>query len=109
MDESGWLLVAARRGGCRDKRWLPGQGGISSSLCHVEVDRTPEPLTALPSSYRHLFDRVLTVCENDPRIRALWLSGSLAKGTADAGSDLDTLIAVRDEDFDDFVARWRTG
>jgi hypothetical protein len=73
----------------------------------VEVDRTPAPLTALPGSYQPLFDSVLAVCENDPRIRALWLSGSLAKGTADGGSDLDILIAVRDEAFDDFVAHWR--
>jgi Nucleotidyltransferase domain len=73
----------------------------------VEVDRTPEPLNALPSSYRPLFERVLTVCEKDPRIRALWLSGSLATGAADGGSDLDTVIAVRDDDFDDFVAHWR--
>ena len=73
----------------------------------MEVDRTPEPLTALPDSYLPLFEGVLRVCEHDPRIRALWLSGSLAKGTADGGSDLDTLIAVRDEDFDDFSAHWR--
>lgn len=50
---------------------------------------------------------MLTICEHDPRIRALWLSGSLAKGTADGGSDLDTLVAIRDEDFDGFVAHWR--
>lgn len=73
----------------------------------MDVDRDPAPLTVLPDSYRPLFESVLNVCEHDPRIRALWLSGSLAKGTADAGSDLDTLIAVRDEDFDDFVAHWR--
>jgi hypothetical protein len=76
-------------------------------LCKVKVDRTPAPLDALPASYRLLFDRVLATCENDLRIRALWLSGSLAKGTVDSGSDLDTLIAVRDVDFDDFVALWR--
>ena len=73
----------------------------------MDVDRTPEPLTALPGSYRPLFESLLTVCEHDPRIRALWLSGSLATGTADGGSDLDTLIAVRDEDFDGFAAHWR--
>jgi hypothetical protein len=73
----------------------------------VEVDRYPEPLAALPDSYRPLFESLLAVCENDPRIRALWLSGSLAKGTADGGSDLDTVVAVPDENFDDFVAHWR--
>jgi len=40
------------------------------------------------------------------RIRALWLSGSLAKHTADGGSDLDILLAIRDGDFDEFAAHW---
>jgi hypothetical protein len=73
----------------------------------MDVDRNPAPLAVLPPSYRPIFERLLAVCEGDERVRALWLSGSLAKGTADGASDLDTLIAVRDEDFDDFAARWR--
>jgi hypothetical protein len=73
----------------------------------VDVDRSPAPLAALVPSYRPIFDRLLTVCEGDERIRALWLSGSLAKGTADGGSDLDCLLAIRDPDFDEFAARWR--
>lgn len=76
-------------------------------MCGVDVDRNPEPLAALPDSYRPLFESLLTVSENDPRVRALWLSGSLARGTADAGSDLDTIIAVCDQDFEDFAAHWR--
>ena len=58
-------------------------------------------------SYRPIFDRLLAVCERDQRIRAFWLSGSLAKGTADGGSDLDCLLAIRDSDFDEFAAGWR--
>jgi Polymerase beta, Nucleotidyltransferase len=73
----------------------------------VDVDRDPSPLAALVPSYRLLFDRLLSVCENDDRIRALWLSGSLAKGTADGGSDLDIVVAIRDTDFDEFVDHWR--
>lgn len=73
----------------------------------MDVDRNPAPLAALVPSYRPIFDRLLAVCEGDQRIRALWLSGSLAKGTADGGSDLDTILAIRDDDFDDFAARWR--
>jgi hypothetical protein len=73
----------------------------------VRVDRDPASLAALPESYRPIFDRLLAACLDDPRIRALWLSGSLARGTADRGSDLDALIAVRDEDFDEFAAHWR--
>ncbi len=46
----------------------------------------PGPLAALLLFYRPIFDRLLAVCEGDERIRAFWLSGSLAKGTADSGS-----------------------
>lgn len=45
--------------------------------------------------------------ESDDRVRAFWLSGSLARGVADAASDLDLLIAVRDEDCQAFAASWR--
>ena len=45
--------------------------------------------------------------EADERVRALWLSGSLARGVADAASDLDLLIAVRDEDCQAFATSWR--
>src|SRR5439155_1254010 len=44
------------------------------------------------------------------RVRGMWLSGSLARGAADAVSDLDVLIAVSDDDpasFDAFAAGWR--
>ena len=36
----------------------------------------------------------------DPRIEALWLQGSLATGQADAFSDIDAYLAVRDANFD---------
>ena len=73
----------------------------------VDVDRSPAPLAALVPSYRPIFDRLLAVCEGDERIRAFWLSGSLAKGTADAGSDLDCMLAIRDGDLAEFAAGWR--
>jgi hypothetical protein len=76
-------------------------------LLAVDVDRNPVALAALVPSYRPIFDRLLSVSEGDDRIRALWLSGSLAKGTADGGSDLDVLLAIRDDDFDEFAAHWR--
>lgn len=69
-----------------------------------------DPLSALaplPTGYRELFDRVVAAVESDDRIRALWLSGSVAKGTADGGSDLDLLIAVRDADLQSYVDGWR--
>ncbi|WP_161606393.1 aminoglycoside 6-adenylyltransferase [Microlunatus speluncae] len=64
-------------------------------------------LEPLPAPYHRHFERILSVAEPDPRIRGLWLSGSLARGAADAGSDLDLLLAVRDDDFDEFTAGWR--
>jgi nucleotidyltransferase-like protein len=67
----------------------------------------PAILDVLPAPYGPLFDRLLAAVEADQRIRALWLSGSLARGTADAGSDLDVLLAVRDADLDAFTAGWR--
>src|SRR5215469_17887157 len=43
----------------------------------------------------------------DERIRILWLTGSLAKGTADAQSDVDLRIAVRAEDFATIEQWWQ--
>src|SRR5690348_15563542 len=36
---------------------------------------------------------------DDERVRIIWLTGSLAAGTADAQSDVDLRAAVRAEDF----------
>jgi hypothetical protein len=66
-----------------------------------------DALAPLPETYHQLYDRVLAVCEPDERIRGLWLSGSLARGNADAGSDLDLLLAVADEAYDAFAADWQ--
>jgi predicted nucleotidyltransferase len=38
--------------------------------------------------------------QSDERIEALWLQGSLARGDADAFSDIDAYLAIRDADFD---------
>ena len=67
----------------------------------------PAVLDVLPPAYGPLFDRVREVAEADARVRALWLRGSLARGVADAASDLDLLVAVRDEDHPEFVRGWR--
>jgi hypothetical protein len=64
-------------------------------------------LQPLPATYHQLFGRVVQVAESDQRIRSLWLSGSVARGTADAGSDLDLLLAIDDDHFEEFVAHWR--
>ncbi|NYH91039.1 nucleotidyltransferase domain-containing protein [Actinopolymorpha rutila] len=67
----------------------------------------PSALAPLPAGYADLYRRLYHVADADERIRAMWLSGSLARGDADAGSDLDVLLAVRDDDFDAFVESWR--
>jgi hypothetical protein len=40
------------------------------------------------------------LAEEDPRIEAAWLQGSLAAGGADPHSDIDAYLAIRDADFD---------
>jgi hypothetical protein len=67
----------------------------------ADVDLGP-----LPAGYRALFDRAFAVLEADERVLAVWLSGSLARGGADAQSDLDLLVATSDEGFKSFGESW---
>lgn len=64
-------------------------------------------IAILPPGYQALFHRARARFEGDDRVRGLWLGGSLARGTADEASDLDLILAVADEAFDDFTASWR--
>jgi predicted nucleotidyltransferase len=68
----------------------------------------PASLAALPPGYHALFDRAAQVLWADTRVRALWVSGSLARADADAFSDLDLVVAVEDAGFDEFAADWRS-
>src|SRR5262245_14057133 len=61
----------------------------------------------LSPGYRALFERAAHCLADEPAVRALWLSGSLARRDADAHSDLDLLIAVADADFDAFAGSWK--
>jgi hypothetical protein len=54
-----------------------------------------------------LYDRAIEVFAADDRVRAVWLHGACGRGAADAGSDLDLSVAVRDADFDAFADEWR--
>jgi predicted nucleotidyltransferase len=58
----------------------------------------------LSSKHQDVLDRFLLACQADDRITAAFLIGSNAKGKADEHSDLDLLIAVSDEAYQDFVA-----
>ncbi|HXX48171.1 MAG TPA: nucleotidyltransferase domain-containing protein [Myxococcota bacterium] len=68
----------------------------------------PPSLAALPAGYHALFDRAAAVFFADERVRALWVSGSLARRDADPFSDLDLVVAVADAQFDAFAADWRS-
>ncbi len=67
----------------------------------------PPQLAPLPASYIALFDRAVEVCQADERVRALWVSGSVARGAADVGSDLDLIVTVQDDAFAAFAASWQ--
>jgi hypothetical protein len=69
--------------------------------------RRPAALAALGPGYGALFDRAAAVLAADPRVRALWVSGSIARGDADAHSDLDLVAAVADAEFEGFASSWR--
>ena len=47
-----------------------------------------------------LLDRLIEVVKADPRLHAVWLQGSLARGDHDAYSDVDAYLAVDDAAFD---------
>ena len=66
----------------------------------------PAELDVLPAGYQTLFDRAVERLAQDERIRAVWLGGSFGRGTADRASDLDLLVAVHDDAYDDFVGSW---
>jgi hypothetical protein len=60
-------------------------------------------MAALPPEYRSLLWVLAAEFERDQRVLALFLGGSLGRGVADAGSDLDLLATVPDRDFDEVV------
>lgn len=66
---------------------------------------SPE-LGPLPAPYHALFARARDVFAADTRVQALWLSGSLARGDADAHSDLDLLVATTDDGHASFTEAW---
>jgi hypothetical protein len=61
----------------------------------------------LPPGYSNLLDRFIEVVGSDPRVRAAWAHGSVARGDADEVSDLDVIIAVADDEVPAFAAGWR--
>jgi len=63
-------------------------------------------LAPLAPGYRALFDRAVSVLGARPEVRAVWVSGSVGRGIADAGSDLDLIVTVADELAGGFSESW---
>ncbi len=55
---------------------------------------------------RDLIERAQLTAAADPRIRAAWLAGSFANGTADDHADIDLHLLVGDADFGTFRTGW---
>ena len=53
--------------------------------------------------HKPLLDRITEVLEEDPRVLAAWLEGSIARGEDDDYSDLDLWICVKDRAFKTFI------
>jgi hypothetical protein len=61
----------------------------------VDLDRpVAEAIAPLEPGYGSLLARLASALERDERVRALWLAGSVGRGVADAGSDLDVVATV---------------
>jgi hypothetical protein len=71
----------------------------------IDVHRPPA-LAVLAPGYHALFDRAVEVFAGDERVRALWIHGSVGRDEADASSDLDLIVAVEDERFDELWSGW---
>jgi hypothetical protein len=57
-------------------------------------DAVRAAIAPLEPGYDVLLARVVGAVEDDDRVRALWLAGSVGRGVADAGSDLDLVLTV---------------
>lgn len=66
-----------------------------------------EALAPLPAPYRQYMQQLTDLMRADERARALWLSGSVARGDTDPGSDLDVILTIADDALEDFLDHWR--
>lgn len=67
----------------------------------------PGGLEIVDQRYVELYRRTQEVLGVDPRVKAVELSGSLARGTADRWSDLDLKIITTPEGYDSFLSDWK--
>jgi hypothetical protein len=66
---------------------------VADAVLGPEVTAAIAPLEP---GYDALLARVTGSLRADPRVRAVWLSGSVGRGLADGGSDLDLVVTVTD-------------
>lgn len=59
-------------------------------------------MSGLPGGYVELLRQLVDALGDDERVRAAWLSGSVGRGVADSGSDLDLVVTLEDEAVSDF-------
>lgn len=63
-----------------------------------------KPATQSTAQQESIISGAQLILETDQRLVACWLEGSFASGAADAWSDIDMHVAVRDDNFDSFFA-----
>jgi hypothetical protein len=83
-----------------------------SGALHVQPPDPRAWIEALPrvvAPQAAVLLRLLDAAEADPRIRALRVRGSIARGTADALSDVDTRMWIGDEDYEAVLADLPSG
>src|SRR5262245_11941554 len=56
--------------------------------------------------YRTLYERAVAVLGADRRVVSAGVSGSIARGTADAWSDLDMEVVAAPDDHESFLSDW---
>jgi predicted nucleotidyltransferase len=72
----------------------------------MDADDPGAAIARLEPGYDDLLARVVGSLEADPQVRAIWLSGSVGRGVADTGSDLDLVVTVTDPGAFRDPARW---
>ena len=60
-------------------------------------ERVRDALSPLPTGYADLLDSVVDLLSARTEVRAIWVSGSVGREAADAGSDLDLVVTVADD------------
>lgn len=63
-------------------------------------ERVRAALTPMPVGYADLLGSVVDLLSARPEVRALWVSGSVGREAADAGSDIDLVVTVADDAFE---------